>query len=165
MLYTLCLIALMQLLSVTSVLAADQVFYLGGTIGQADDDLLAEEETGVKVIGGFRVNKYFSVEAAAVGFGEYADETVQGGLEFSLVGFLPLKDKSALFAKAGVFIWNVDSDGSVKQDDEGADFMYGAGIDIGLTQRFVLRVEYDKYEDVSNGDIEFVSAGIIYYFE
>ena len=157
--------------------AADNGFYLGGSVGQANlkiDDLtngIAEEDfdaddTAFKLIAGMRPLDWLGVEAAYVNFGE-PEDTVLGrklkadgdGISAFAVGFLPTGPVD-LFAKVGLISWDSKIGGSF--DDDGTDLAYGVGAQfrvLGLS----IRAEYEKF-DISDVDLDMISVGLTYTF-
>jgi opacity protein-like surface antigen len=156
--------------------AADNGFYLGASVGQANlqiDDLanistadFDGEDTAFKLVAGIRPLDWLAVEAAYVNFGE-PDDTVLGlpleaegdGISAFAVGFLPTGPVD-LFAKAGLISWDSKIGGSF--DDDGTDLAYGAGLQfrvLGLS----IRAEYEKF-DISDVDLDMISIGLTYTF-
>ncbi|HKR37264.1 MAG TPA: outer membrane beta-barrel protein [Steroidobacteraceae bacterium] len=159
-------------------LAADNGFYLGGSVGQANlkiddltngtfaDDDFDADDTAFKLIAGIRPLDWFGVEAAYVNFGE-PEDTVLGqklkadgdGISAFAVGFLATGPVD-LFAKAGLISWDSKISGSF--DDDGTDLAYGAGAQfrvLGLS----VRAEYEKF-DISDVDLDMISIGVTYTF-
>ena len=158
-------------------LAADNGFYLGASVGQANlkiDDLsdgfatddFDADDTAFKLIAGIRPLDWFGVEAAYVNFGE-PEDTVLGqklkadgdGISAFAVGFLATGPVD-LFAKAGLISWDSKISGTV--DDDGTDLAYGAGAQfrvLGLS----VRAEYEKF-DISDVDLDMISIGVTYTF-
>ena len=80
-------------LPVLPAVAADNGFYLGGSVGQANlkidnltdnvfpDDDFDADDTAFKLIAGIRPLDWFGVEAAYVNFGEPEDDVLGGSLE------------------------------------------------------------------------------------
>lgn len=160
--------------------AADNGFYLGASVGQSNikdrDDLsglsLDSDDTGFKVIAGFRPLDFLAVEVNYVDFGK-PDDTVAGtnvqvdanGIDaFGVLFFspVPLFD---LYAKAGVISWDakatVQNLGSV--DDSGTDFAWGAGAQFRLGS-LAIRGEYEKFEIGAIDDVNMLSLGVTWTF-
>jgi OOP family OmpA-OmpF porin len=165
-------------LPVLPAVAADNGFYLGASVGQANlkvDDLTGDlfpdddfdsDDTAFKLIAGIRPLDWFGVEAAYVNFGE-PEDTVLGqklqadgdGISAFAVGFLATGPVD-LFAKAGLIAWDSKISGSF--DDDGTDLAYGAGAQfrvLGLS----IRAEYEKF-DISDVDLDMISIGVTYTF-
>jgi len=165
-------------LPVLPAVAADNGFYLGASVGQANlkiddltnntfsDDDFSGDDMAYKLIAGIRPLDWLGVEAAYVNFGE-PEDTVVGtklkadgdGISAFAVGFLATGPVD-LFAKVGLISWDSKIGGSF--DDDGTDLAYGAGAQfrvLGLS----IRAEYEKF-DISDVDLDMVSVGVTYTF-
>jgi OOP family OmpA-OmpF porin len=174
---TILFAALLTLPALPAV-AADNGFYLGASVGQANlkiddltngqlaDDDFDADDTAFKLIAGIRPLDWLGVEAAYVNFGE-PEDTVVGqklkadgdGISAFAVGFLATGPVD-LFAKVGLISWDSKISGSF--DDDGTDLAYGAGAQfrvLGLS----IRAEYEKF-DISDVDLDMVSVGVTYTF-
>lgn len=159
-------------------MAADNGFYLGASVGQANlkiddltnntfsDDDFDGDDLAFKLIAGIRPLDWLGVEAAYVNFGE-PEDTVVGtklkadgdGISAFAVGFLATGPVD-LFAKVGLISWDSKISGSF--DDDGTDLAYGAGAQfrvLGLS----IRAEYEKF-DISDVDLDMISVGVTYTF-
>ena len=173
------LAAALLTLPVLPAVAADNGFYLGASVGQANvkiDDLTDNvlpnddfdaDDTAFKLIAGFRPLDWLAVEAAYVNFGE-PEDTVLGtrleaegdGISAFAVGFLAAGPVD-LFAKAGLIAWDSKITGGAF-DDDGSDLAYGAGAQfrvLGLS----IRAEYERF-DISDVDVDMISIGLTYTF-
>lgn len=154
--------------------AADKGLYLGGSIGRSNVDIekgpvrLDENDTGYKLIAGFRPIDWFAVEASYVDFGKMENRTYSAdGKAFSAyaVGFLPVGPVD-LFAKAGL----VNSDtkfklrnvGQVLKSD-GTDPAYGVGVQFRLLS-LAVRAEYEVFDVDHVKDLNMFSIGATYTF-
>ena len=165
-------------LPVLPAVAADNGFYLGASIGQANlkiDDLTSgavanddfdADDMGFKLIAGMRPLDWLGLEAAYVNFGE-PEDTVLGtkleaegdGISAFAVGFLPAGPID-VYAKLGLISWDSKISGTF--DDDGTDLAYGVGAQfrvLGLS----IRAEYEKFE-VSDIDLDMISVGLTYTF-
>ena len=165
-------------LPVLPAVAADNGFYLGASVGQANlkiDDLtngtlenddFDADDMAFKLIAGIRPLDWLGVEAAYVNFGE-PEDTVLGtklkadgdGISAFAVGFLATGPVD-LFAKVGLISWDSKISGSF--DNDGTDLAYGAGAQfrvLGLS----IRAEYEKF-DISDVDLDMISVGVTYTF-
>jgi opacity protein-like surface antigen len=166
-------------LPVLPAVAADNGFYLGGSIGQANvqiddlkdnafpDDDFDADDTAFKLIAGIRPLDWLAVEAAYVNFGEPEDrvaglslEAEGDGISAFAVGFLPVGPVD-LFAKAGIIAWDSKITGAAF-DDDGSDLAYGAGAQFRVLS-FSIRAEYEKF-DISDVDVDMISVGLTYTF-
>lgn len=156
--------------------AADNGFYLGGSVGQANveiDDIAGigaadfeGEDTAFKFIAGIRPLDWLAVEASYVNFGE-PDDTVLGtkvetegdGISAFAVGFLAVGPVD-LFAKAGLLTWDTKVSGF---DEDGTDFAYGVGAQFRVWSLGV-RAEYEKFEVDEVDDLNMLSVGVTFTF-
>ena len=164
-------------LPVLPAVAADNGFYLGGSVGQANlkiSDItdgistadFDADDTAFKLIAGIRPLDWLGVEAAYVNFGEPEDTVLNqklkadgDGISAFAVGFLPTGPVD-LFAKVGLISWDSKISGSF--DDSGTDLAYGVGAQfrvLGLS----IRAEYEKF-DISDVDLDMISVGVTYTF-
>ena len=156
--------------------AADNGFYLGGSVGQANVEVeniggvgaadFDGEDTAFKFIAGIRPLDWLAVEASYVNFGE-PDDTVQGtrietegdGISAFAVGFLAAGPVD-LFAKAGLITWDTNVSGL---DEDGTDFAYGVGAQFRIWS-LSLRAEYEKFEVDQIDDLNLLSVGVTFTF-
>jgi len=134
-------------------------FYAGGGIGDAelsleDPDSDADFEASdvsLRVLGGYRFNRYFAVEASYADYGNPNDTVLGVDLEgsftafgVSAVGLFPLRSVDLdLFGKLGIGAW----DGKVRApafgvdaSDDDADILLGFGVQY-RTGKLTLRAE------------------------
>lgn len=175
---TILFAAALLALPVLPAVAADNGFYLGASVGQANlkiddltdntfaDDDFDADDLGFKLIAGIRPLDWLGVEAAYVNFGE-PEDTVVGqklkadgdGISAFAVGFLATGPVD-LFAKVGLISWDSKIAGSF--DDDGTDLAYGAGAQFRLLG-LSIRAEYEKF-DISDVDLDMISVGVTYTF-
>ena len=91
------------------------------------------------------------------------------GLDISLVGRMPLGESFALFARGGLFLWQVestsrDSGGATRFNDEGTDPCFGAGAQLDLGSTVSLRGEFSRYT-IDNVDVDALSLSAIVRFD
>jgi hypothetical protein len=144
--------------------------YLGAGVGSYTlevDDLggfrFDDDDTAMKVFGGWRFNPYLALELAYLDlgspsqdFGGVTVETEFTGFAPYVVGTLPL-GIFELFGKIGYYIYDVEAtvsaagfgSESIKESDE--DLVYGVGIGVVLFERLNARLEYERI-DVSDAD-------------
>jgi OOP family OmpA-OmpF porin len=133
-------------------------------IGRLDDD-----DTGWKVLAGYRFNRFVSLEGAYVDFGRQSDNfDVDGtsgdftaelsGFSPQLVGTIPLGPVE-LSGKVGVYFIDIDLAADIDSVDEldfdsntsEEDFMYGVGIGATFFERLNAKLEYE-WIDIGGGD-------------
>lgn len=152
------------LLSIAGIVNAAGTGYIGVSIGSADDEILNESSTGVKIFGGYHYTDNLAMELAIVNLGDYGvvDEVNQGGFYFGVVPSISLNQNTAFFGKIGLFAWSVDF--FDVQVDSGTDISWGFGVETYISDTVLLRAEYEEFLDVSGGDITLLSGGISVIF-
>lgn len=163
-------------------------------LGFQDSSTDIDDEDGAwKIFGGYRINRYFAVEAAYVNLGETRVTTkttsptakVDGKAEadgISLQGIVrvPITEIFGLFAKAGAYRWRVDSDYKLIQDGvvidrnsddaKGTNLNYGAGVSVEWGNGLAFRAEWEHFNNVGDdrktgeSDVDLYSFGIRYLF-
>lgn len=175
------LAALTLVAGATANAANQEGFYVGAGFGQAttedDDSGFDQDEAGFKVFGGYTFNRYVGAEAAYFDGGEMSQDFGSGvtidaqfsGLNFSLLGRLPLNDSFAVFGKAGFATYDVDAtlrvNGTVvatSDDDEQEDLFYGLGAALSFGP-FDVRAEYEAI-DLDGGEFNIMSVSGVYRF-
>ena len=146
------------------VAAADNGFYIGGSVGQAEiatGDLDADIEIdgsdfgSYKVFSGFRFLTFGGVELSYADFGEIsgdeADTTAEvDGLGLVGVLYIPF-GIGDVFAKGGVMDWNADLNTLTDvRSLDGTDPLYGAGLQFRI-KSWAIRGEVE-YIDVESAD-------------
>ncbi len=147
--------------------AQEGEWYVGGSLGSSDDDVLDQTAGSFKVFGGYQFTRNLGVEIALVDLGEFdslglPNALEQWGLAFEVVGILPIGDNGSVFGKAGFFDWSVDF--LSRTVDEGTDLTFGVGGEYTSDNNWGVRVEWQRFSDVSDGDVDLFSAGVIYRF-
>lgn len=169
--------ALIFSLASLPALAADNGFYLGGAIGQGAVQVeeagvkFDGDDTGFKVIAGFRPLNFFAVELNYVDLGT-AEDNVLGvniqadtaGIDAFAVLFLPITAVD-LFAKAGLISWeqDVSASGFGSGNDSGEDFAYGVGAQIRFGS-LAGRLEYERFEIQDTDTVDMISLGLTWTF-
>ena len=107
--------------------------YFGFSLGTADDDILNEDDSGLKIFGGTNLSEQHGFEIAFVDLGEYVGGAIsQSGLAFGLVGYFPVAQNVDIFVKVGLFLWTGDS-GPFSYAC--TDLPYGFGVKVGMSNR------------------------------
>jgi opacity protein-like surface antigen len=168
--------------------AADNGIYLGAGYAQSDYGLdnpldadgFDDEDSGYKLIAGWRPLDNFGVELNYIDHGEarlpgsacvpligvpcpgdarLAAETLSG----FAVGYIdfPVID---LFAKVGATSWKVDGrSAGFGFDDDDLDFAWGAGIQARFWS-FGARLEYEQFPIVEDEELGTISLSVTYTF-
>jgi OOP family OmpA-OmpF porin len=145
---------LYSVLSATAVgaHAEDHGLYSGVGMGQSHDKgSYKDRDNAFSVFAGYDFNRYLGVEAGYADLGklEYTGHTpLEASAPYLVaVGKLPLTEKVALYAKAGVNRWNLDNANPAltgTADDSGTDATYGLGVQYRINDRFALRGDYSR---------------------
>jgi OOP family OmpA-OmpF porin len=156
-------------------------WYIGGGVGNfnveidrfrdVDDafERLDDDDTGWKVLAGYRFNRFVALEGAYVDFGRQSDTFDVGGTSgdftahlsgFSpqLVGTIPMGPVE-LSGKVGVYFIDIDLGADIDSVDEldfdsntsEENFMYGVGIGATFFERLNAKLEYE-WIDIGRGD-------------
>lgn len=204
-------LGLMAFATLISLMAMSQESggYFGANIGRAQadidearivDDLASagitqtsidedERDTGYKIFGGYRFNKYWALEGGYFDLGEFSFTattlpagTLSGrikvkGVNLDLVGFIPFTEKFAAFGRAGANYAEAKDkftatglvnvlDPSRKERD--TNYKFGVGLQYAFTPSFAMRAEAERYrinDAVGNdGDIDLFSLGVLFGF-
>ncbi|MBV6423100.1 MAG: hypothetical protein NAOJABEB_00890 [Steroidobacteraceae bacterium] len=157
--------------------AADNGFYLGAAVSQSKIDGFGSnfdlDDTGYKVIAGFRPLDVFAVELNYMDLG--SDSATAGAAQFTgeataFAGFgllmlpLPFVD---LYVKAGVASW--EAKGSLSSvtvsrlKDDGTEFAYGAGVQAHFGS-LGARLEYESFDIENTDGVDLFSLGLTWTF-
>lgn len=157
---------------------------------------LENESFAYKVIAGYRFTSYVGGELSYLHFGDtkfsgYEPGTTPSiwqtgdvfgrarakGMSLTGVLFLPYRDRFALFARGGVFMWDTTmfsrptlaggtlalSDEQTLHDD-GISLIYGAGVDLRVYRRWHVRAEWEhttvRFASTMNRGVDFPSLGV-----
>src|SRR3984885_1629668 len=163
--------------------------------GLLDDSLTTtsisndDRHFGFKAFGGYEFNRYFSLEGGYFDLGRFgftADTLPAGslhgdiklnGVNFDVVGSVPLGDKFSLFARAGLNYADAKDSfagtGAVAVIDRSpskwaANYKFGFGAEYDFTRFIGMRIEAERYridDAVGNkGDVDLYSAGLVFKF-
>lgn len=142
--------------------------YIGLSVGQTDVDISGfDDGTSIALVGGYRVNSNFAIEASYIDLGESEDDiapvwTLEAdGFNFSAVGIIPVNEQVEIFGKIGMFMWDVTLDeagtGEIASDD-GTDISFGVGGSVKLAEQFSLVLEFQRF-DIDGDDVDNISLG------
>ncbi len=144
-----------------------------------------DSSAGWKLFGGNQLTPNFAVEAYYANLGSYstsATDNISASVKADVdvtafgvsdIGLYPVSDKAKLFAKAGVFRWTSEAKAAIVDtiipvsvsatvSDDGIDFMVGIGGQYDLTEKVILRAEYEHY--ATDTAIKLMSVGVMYKF-
>ncbi len=168
-------------------IVSDLLFGSGiSTITSYEDDT---KDVGFKIYGGYQFNRYLAVESGYFDLGEFdfvATTLPTGaldgrikmrGINFDLVGTLPITDKLSAFARGGVAYTEVKDrfrgSGAVvvfdtHRENKDTDYKFGAGMEYAITDNLGLRLEGERYRVNDavghNADVDLYSLGLLYRF-
>lgn len=176
----------------------DAGFYAGGSLGQAkfkdactDTDVgfvgsCDDKDTAWKIFGGYQFNRNFGVEAGYTDLGEVTGTGTFLGLPASFkakakgfellgVGTFPINEQFAVYGKAGVFRWDLDTSAtaggfSEAASEKGTDLTFGFGLKYNFTKNLAARVEWQRYKDVGDENttgkskVDVISVGVVFKF-
>ena len=151
-------------------------FYIGSALGfsQADQDCeyyssnCDGEDLSFSFYVGKRFYEYLAFEVAYLDLGKLDNDqglvTTTGettGFNFSLLGIIPAGNAGYLYGKAGIMAWEtdytrVDDTTTTKSNDNGTDFTFGIGIAFAFDNRYELRIELERLNEL---DDNFNSGG------
>ena len=138
------------------------------------------EASGFKLFAGYQFHRNYAAEIAFVDLGEakyqgeFSGIPVSGGklqvtgINLAALGRVPLSTRFALFAKLGVFFWEVEANDttpagpfSAKTDGASASFGVGASFDIG--RHAAVRAEVENFR-VDKENTTLLSLGLAFSF-
>jgi len=146
-------------------------------------------DLGYKLFGGYQFGRYFALEGGYFDLGKFGFDatttpagTLSGrmkvrGLFTDAIGILPFTSKFSAFGRVGVNYADVKDDFTGTGADNvldpnrhkrAANYDFGGGLQYNFTPSFGARAEATRYridDAVGNkGDIDLVSAGLVYRF-
>lgn len=136
---------------------------------------LQNNQSGLSVFAGARLDDYLSIELGFIDFGSYSTQTNNQKAELFSADSLyltgsfnyPLNHSFNSYVKVGFSEWAMESKNTTLQAD-GTGIVYGAGIDINLygSSSRTLKIEWlhQTFDDVFLTDSDSVSASIVFSF-
>ncbi len=183
------------LLCAQPILAQD--IYAGLGVGQARIDLDRQNIPGVsedsdeasetfKLFGGYRFTPWLAAELTWIDLGNYGQSLDDGtfrasldlqgyGVGASALGGFPFTPQTSLYARGGLFRWEIDADvrtnfgASDSTSEDGIDVFYGVGLEHRFTN-FAVRGEWERYTNVGDDDlggetdVDMLNASAIVFF-
>jgi len=147
---------------------ANEGWYIGAGIGQStveeDDRTVSprlefdDDDTAFKVYAGYKFNDYFAFEGQYFDYGEPTDNLANGdrvevtadGFGAYALGILPVSERFDFFGKIGVAWWDAEvknkTTGVRYIDEDGYDLGFGFGASFDITDRFVIRAEFEAID-------------------
>lgn len=175
-------LTVLALAAATTAQAADNGFYLGAGVTQAQVDgifgsQLDIDNTAWKLIAGFRPIDLLAVEANYMDLGSES-RSFGGGLASAsvdakafaayAVGFLPLPlPLLDVYAKAGLARWDLQGNASgavlTSVDDNGTEFAWGAGAQVSFGS-LAARLEYENFDIQNTDGADLYTLGVTWTF-
>jgi OOP family OmpA-OmpF porin len=144
--------------------ARDVGFYAGASIGSAD--LGPDDDTAVKVFGGYQINRTFAAEFGYTDLGDVAvvGQTAKANA-WELVGLakFPVGNRVSLYGLLGLA--KVESESSVlgvRSSDDSTDLTIGFGGQYDFSPQLGVRGQWQRYD--VNPEIDVISIGFVYKF-
>lgn len=159
----------MLLAATTPAFAAkDLGFYLGGQVNHTavEDNIgiFDESAVGLGVYGGYNFNDSFGIEASIFATDSFVDEIDfrMAGITISPVLRHAITDSVTGYLKAGLVVNKTYSnDDDIDEDYRGTGWLFGAGVDVTLSEFLALRVSYEMSEtEPENSELENYFADI-----
>jgi OOP family OmpA-OmpF porin len=157
-------------------------FFFGANIGSANlnDDFdglnVDDDTTSFRVTGGWRVNKYFGLEAGYHDFGDFEQNfTIDGvpskamlsadGFTLGVTGSFPVANRVEIFGRAGMFFWDGDAEiNDVSQaTPEDTNPYFGVGLSYAIYDQFLVTGDWTRYE-LESAKSNVYSIGFQYRF-
>lgn len=155
------------LAAVPAVGMAQSPWYAGVHIGQSDIDVLDDEDTAFRILGGYQINQNFAAELAYTDFGKVnvAGISVKGNaIELVGVGSWPVANQFSVYGKLGLSRGEFKANGF---KDDSIEVTYGVGARYDVTPTVGARLEWQNYPDVGGSDgsdVSVISVGVVFKF-
>ncbi len=130
-----------------------------------------ESATGFRLAAGYEVTDYFSIEGGYIDFGtvDFSAGIVSGnaeadGLEFALIGRIPIGDRISLTGRAGYMWWDAKvSVLDLASTESDRNSLFGVGAEFRATDSFAITAGWSRYK-LDSTDIECASIGVLARF-
>ncbi len=141
-------------------------------VGTGDLEDFDDDRVSWQAYLGTMFTPYLGVEAGYLDLGGFSDGgfDIDGhGVTAAAILAFPIADRMSLYGKAGQVWWDVDADGPAGFDQhvDGSDWLYGAGLQVGLAESLALRFEYTRLEldhGSANADLDLATVALSYVF-
>ena len=170
--------ASLLLLAGPAIVLADG-FYVGASVGKAslnedfDGLVIDDSATSFRVVAGWRFNDYFAIEGGYHDFGDFEQDLgglgtaklSADGFTLGAVGSVPVSERFALTARAGMYFWNGSAEiNNVSQaTPEDSNPYLGAGVKFDVSNQFQLTADWTRYE-LEYATSGVFSVGLLYQF-
>ncbi|PXA72484.1 InlB B-repeat-containing protein [Vibrio sp. 11986-1-5] len=143
---------------------------------------LDSERFGLRIFGGFKLNKHFALEVGYVDLGKVKTQididpllpvdtyknslpSSGSGVDFSIIGLLPVTDSIDFFTRTGIFVWKEDVDihEVATFSRNGHSGMFSIGARYQWCSNWSLLGELAHYRSEHQG-VHMLTLGLIYNF-
>jgi hypothetical protein len=118
-------------------------------------------DNSYKLFGGSRFHENLAFEISIHNLGKLDNErdTVTTtaettGVNFSLLGIIPIEDNGYFYGKVGMMTWETDYtriDGvTTRSEDDGTDVTYGAGVAVVYSHLYEMRLEIERLNELDH---------------
>jgi OOP family OmpA-OmpF porin len=150
--------------------------YIGGSAGRSEfkdacgsSGSCDDEDTALRIFGGYQFNKYF---AAELGYHELGEASTSAGdnegkaWELVAIASFPFTSSFSLYAKLGGYWGQLEGPFA---DEDNTDLTYGVGLRYDFTRNWGVRGEWQRYSNLGGGklvetDVDVLSVGFIFSF-
>jgi len=157
-------------LSLTATAADDSAWFSSLAIGESSLSTVdLEDAISHKVALGYGFNRNWALGVEYTDLGEFHRTDVPVGFEafvevygfnyFGMFSF-PVSDAFSVFAKAGIYHWNIKPSGNTDFDEQ--DFAWGVGTALNIHKDAALTLEFQRFE-VAEEAIDAITVGITFY--
>ena len=168
--------AVLAFAGVTSAQSIWNNVYIGGSAGRsefkdgcASSGSCDNEDTALRIFGGYQFNRYL---AAELGYHELGEVSTSAGdnegkaWEFVAIGSFPFTSTFSVYAKLGGYWGQLEGP---FDDEENTDLTYGVGLRYDFTRNWGVRGEWQRYSNLGGGrlvetDVDVLSFGFLYSF-
>lgn len=150
--------------------------HAGLSLGQSELDITCppgsncdDTEQAFRAYVGGRFNNAVGAEIAYLKFGDFSrggGETDAEGVDLTLIAGFPFANNWSIFGKLGAVYTQVDVTGTAPGlatgGENGWGARYGVGLQMGLTENWAIRADYDRYRiKVPGNDRENIDTFLI----
>lgn len=132
--------------------------------------------TSFRVAIGYDINRYLSVEGGKIEFGkiDFGEVDVGGntssvegqadGLEFSIIGRIPVGERFSLMGRSGLLWWDAETQVfDVSNHLSKRDLFLGVGGEFSATEKLGISAGWTRYK-LDSDDIDYLSVGLRFRF-
>ncbi len=148
------------------VAAAEPAVYLGGGLGSASTDRSGYDNAGSSKFFVGANAEGFGMELAYVNLGRFKQNSINNysvdGAQLNAIGELFLSKGLNGYGSFGFYNWDLDD--NLTTGDSGTSLTIGLGMKVIMGRNFAVRGGWDRYQDVSDTNIDMFSLNGIFQF-